>query len=442
LYFRIYDLRGQHVEKLHRRYQKEEQVGISPDTVRQNLIELLDYARQNVPYYQNIINELGNSYKEDPFDYLRQMPVLSKEVIRTHFDELKSSDLSKRKWFLNASSGSTGEPVEVIQDQEYMTRIAPMTLMFAKYAGRDVGQRQVMFWGSIHDIQGVRDSLKAKAMNRLSNTAICSVYRLDPATIRRFIDGINHKPPRLIVGYTNSLIEIAKFAEQEGLKVRKQNAIISSAGTLFPEFRETIERVFQCRVYNRYGSREVGDVACERPGFDGLWVPPWGNYLEIVDPDCQPLPNGVEGEILITSFSNHAMPLIRYQIEDRGVLAPANSKNHPKVGQVLEKITGRTVETYVNVRGETVDPSHFMPIVYHHKWIRKYQVVQKSPTCITYRIVKTAGDPPQEDIDNIIRFGKRIMNDPACEIRFEYVDDIMPTSSGKFRFLINEMKQS
>jgi phenylacetate-CoA ligase len=442
LYLRVYDLRGENVGRWYRKYQKEDAEGIPPFTTRNYLLDLLKHCHANIPYYRSIMNDLGDWYKEDPFEYLKQMPILSKEIIRTRFDDLKSSDLSKRKWYLNASSGSTGEPVEFIQDKEYVSRMSPITMLFSKLAGREVGESQVLFWGSMHDIQGAQDSWKAKAIMRLSNTTLRSVYRLDPATIRSFIEEINRKPPKLIVGYNNSLNEIAKFAEREGIKVRKQNAVIGSAGMMFPDFRLTIERVFQCRVYNRYGSREVGDIACERPGFHGLWVPPWGNYLEIVDPENKPVPNEVEGEIVVTNLVNYAMPLIRYQIEDRGVLASPAGRKHPKVGQVLERVIGRSVETYVNVRGETVDPSHFMPMLYHINWIRKYQIILNCPTCVTFRMVKDPGQPPQADVDNIVKMTRGIMNDPDCDVQFEFVEDIQPTRSGKLRFIINEIKPS
>ncbi len=100
--------------------------------------------------------------------------------------------------------------------------------------------------------------------------------------------------------------------------------------------REKIQQVFQCRVYDRYGSREFGDMVCENPNMDGLWVAPWGCYLEVVDTHGQRLPDGVEGEILVTSLTNHAMPLIRYKIGDRGVLTPQAHRNE-NGGQVLRK---------------------------------------------------------------------------------------------------------
>ncbi|MEM5774460.1 MAG: hypothetical protein AAGU05_05605, partial [Anaerolineaceae bacterium] len=163
---------------------------------------------------------------------------------------------------------------------------------------------------------------------------------------------------------------------------------------------------------------------------------------EIGGPDGKPVPDGAEGEILVTSFCNFAMPLIRYQIGDRGAMAAPGQPDQPPVGQVLDRLIGRTIETYYNAKGEVIDPSHFMPILYHLDWIRKYQVVQTSPSSIIFRIVKNSDHPPQDDLMQIVHQSRGVMHDDDCQIDFQYVDDILPTRSGKFNFIVNEMEPS
>ncbi|NEO66467.1 MAG: phenylacetate--CoA ligase family protein, partial [Moorea sp. SIO4G2] len=101
------------------------------------------------------------------------------------------------------------------------------------------------------------------------------------------------------------------------------------------------ESVFKCQVFNRYGSREVGDIACELPGKEGLWAAPWGSYIEIVYENNNPLPTGVEGNILITNLTNYAMPLIRYKIGDRGTLLV----NEPS-RQIFKEVSGRSTDMF------------------------------------------------------------------------------------------------
>ena len=114
-----------------------------------------------------------------------------------------------------------------------------------------------------------------------------------------------------------------------------------TADTLRDHMRARIERVYGCPVTNRYGSRELGDIAGQCSAVQGLHVFPWANYVEVVDDAGRPVGPGEEGELAVTSLINRAMPLIRYRIGDRGILArPGEGCSCGRPGQVLERITG------------------------------------------------------------------------------------------------------
>ncbi|HLO18179.1 MAG TPA: hypothetical protein VK206_25330, partial [Anaerolineales bacterium] len=348
LYFGLVALRGQALGAHYERFCRESQEGIPVDTTKKSLIELLSHCEQSVPYYAQIMKARGDSYTEDPEEYLRSFPVLSKDGIRRNFEALKSSDLPKRKWYFNTSGGSTGEPARFIQDHDYAAKAGALKFLYSRLAaGKDLGDSEIEFWSSPRDMERSNKSQTAQLINKLTNIQILSVFRLEPDVICRYISILNNKKPKLIIAYASAMFQIARFVEKNNLHVVPQEAIIVSAATLYPYMRETIERVFQCRVFNRYGSREVGDIACERPGYDGLWVAPWGNYLEIADHDGNRLAEGAKGEILVTSLTNYAMPLIRYQIGDRGVLRSRDKDNC----QMLAGVLGRTYDVFINSRG-------------------------------------------------------------------------------------------
>ena len=202
--------------------------------------------------------------------------------------------------------------------------------------------------------------------------------------------------------------------------------------------REKIERVFQCHVYNRYGSREVGDIACERPGYRGLWVAPWGNYVEIIDSEGRRVPDGDEGDIAITSLTNFAMPLVRYRIGDRGVLAPRQGAERARHGQVLEGVLGRSGDMFRGKSGQFIHGGYFMVMLFFRDWIRKYQVIQKDPSRVVFRIVSVGTDHPQTELDEITAKTRLALGDD-CEVSFEFVDDIPASGSGKFRYIVSEV---
>ena len=80
-----------------------------------------------------------------------------------------------------------------------------------------------------------------------------------------------------------------------------------------------------------------------------------------------------------------------------------------------------------------------MVLLYFRDWIAKYQVIQKSPSDITFRIVMSGSECPQTELDEIAAKTKVIMGHD-CETNFEFVDEIPSSESGKFRFLISEVQ--
>jgi phenylacetate-CoA ligase len=439
MYFAVVGLRNQPVGRYYRRFVREDQDGIPPDTTKRLLIRLLEHCRDHVPYYRRIMDRLGESFYDDPETYLTQMPVLTKEIIRTHFDELKSDDLANRRWYENTSSGSTGEAVRFIQDWDYATQSGALKLLYSRLAGREIGECEMLLWGSTSDIARGSHEWRAQLINKLTNTVMVNVFHMTEAEMRACLDLIHARRPKLIVAYVESIYELARFAQRKGIAVDRQSAIMTTAGTLHPLVRQTIERVFQCQVFNRYGSREVGDIASERPGRAGLWVAPWGNYVEVVDDAKQRVAPGAEGEILVTSLTNLAMPFVRYAIGDRGVLgAPASDDGAP-VGQVLETVLGRTVDMFRTRTGTVVHASFFAYMLYSREWIRKYQVTQKGYSDVVFKIVPSANGYDLSELNDIAVQTKRVMGED-CQVSFEFLEDIQASSSGKYRYFISEIE--
>jgi phenylacetate-CoA ligase len=438
-YFALVRLRGQALGTYYERFLREDQNGIPPDTTKRLLVQMLAHCKRSVPYYAEVMRDLGGSFYENPEQYLRRFPILTKGTIRSRFDELKSSDLPRRRWYYNTSGGSTGEPVRFIQDWDFVVQSGAIKLLYSKLAGREIGECEIRLWGSIRDIIQGSEGWKAALVNKLTNTIIFNAFRMTPEKMREFIAVFNAKRPKLILAYVQAIYELARFAEREGIEVVPQSAIMTSAGTLYSFMREKIQDVFQCRVFNRYGSREVGDVACERPGYEGLWVAPWGYYVEIVDSEGNRVPDGTEGELLVTSLTNFAMPLIRYRIGDLGVLSPMKGSDHGKSGQVLETVLGRTVDNFKTRNGVLGDGIYFMFLLYFRDWVSKYQVIQKDFSWVVFKIVKSGPGPQQAELDEIVAKTRLVMGSD-CEVTFEFVDDIPASGSGKYRYTISEVQ--
>lgn len=433
-------LRGYRFPSLLAQYSREHARGAGHETAMRALARLLHHCRQSVPYYAETLRQVGQARLEetDPIQCLSRLPVLTKHTIRAHFAKLQSADLGQRKWTCNTSGGSTGEPVRLIQDREYEDRSKAVSLFCNSLLGCDVGQPIVRLWGSERDLETGTRSVKARFFNWLTNTTWMNAFNLSPQAMRQHVDTLNRTGPAFIIAYASAAYELAQFAEREHFSLLPQQAVVTSAGTLYPFMREKIAKVFGCRVYNLYGSREVSDMACEIPGVDGLWVPPWSNYVEILDDEGVPVPPGRAGNIVVTCLTNFAMPLVRYRIGDCGALLPNAPANGRTTAQVLKFVSGRDVDMFRTRDEKLVDGEYFTHLLYFRPWVGKFQVVQKAHEHVVFKIVKTNGGASRTELDEIAAKSRLVMGE-QCRIDFEFPGELPPHPAGKYRYTISEV---
>jgi phenylacetate-CoA ligase len=262
---------------------------------------------------------------------------------------------------------------------------------------------------------------------------------MTPAEMREFVLSLNSNPPELIVSYVQPIYELARFAEREKIAMVPQKAILTSAGTLYPYMREKIEAVFKCKVFDRYGCREVGDIACECDSHRGLHVFPWGSYVEIVDDEGRPVPKGTEGNIVVTSLINFAMPLVRYFIEDRGILSAREDCTCGRRGQIFEKILGRTIDVFRTQEGAIIGGEYFANCIRDRSWVLKFQAIQRSEKQVIFKFVSSAAVPDPGELEDIRVKTRAVMGDD-CDVDFEFVADIPTSASGKYRYIISDIQ--
>jgi phenylacetate-coenzyme A ligase PaaK-like adenylate-forming protein len=447
LYFGYKYAKGSSFPRIYEDLVRQDHAGIDPGMQKQLLSRLLAHCHHSVPYYTEIMKGGGGSFEHDPESYLLHLPILTKELLRTRFDQLKSTDLASRRWFVNFSGGSTGgEPTRMIQDQEFGDRSNALQQFYSSWTGTQIGDPIVYVWGSERDIEynargGDRgEQMKRLIANGLMHQSFFNAFHVTPEKLRKFLTFLNARPPKLIIAYVDIMYEMSRFALREKISMRPQEAIITSAGTLTPIMRETIENVFKCKVFDRYGTREVGDIAGECKAHQGLHIFPWGSYVEIVDDAGERVPAGTEGNILVTCVSNYAMPLVRYQIGDRGILSTETTCSCGRRGQILEKILGRNDEIFVTKDGTQIEGFYFGIIMSLTSWALKYQIIQKSYTRILYKVILAEQGCKPEELNDIISKTRMVMG-ADCQVDFEFVEDIPKSPSGKYRYILSEVNR-
>lgn len=404
-----------------RRYQEEK------------LKKLLSHAYTNVPYYHRILPEAEvTNNGEVNLENFDKIPILTKDIIRKEGENLYSKDYKSRKPYENTSGGSTGEPVKFIQDKLYWQMNIANKFYFNRLLGKDIGEKEINLWGSERDIIRNTLSLKEKITNQLYNRTFLNAYKMDEYKLREVVSEINRVKPVSIWVYVESIDLLARFIKDNDLKVYSPKCIITTAGTLFPEIREKVETVFECPVYNQYGSREVGPIAVECNYKQGLHCFPWSQKLELIGEEELK-------DIIVTDLTNYSMPLIRYGIGDIGESSDSQICKCGRPTLFFKDIKGRITDTFINKNGTAIYGAYFRHALFGVEWVKKYQIVQKDYDFILYRIVKS-GDIRENDLKKITDFVKRIMGD-NCKVEFEFVDEIELSKSGKYRYTISEVKR-
>jgi phenylacetate-CoA ligase len=394
----------------------------------------LEHAVTTVPHYRDVVSP--GKAREDPLGALARFPLLSRDVVRDSWREMLSEDGDREKWIENTSGGSTGEPVKLLQDPEHLALTVAAREVYSTWAGGGLGEPELYIWGSEKDLEGSAEA-RNRFGNRLLRRTLLNAFLLTEETIEAILARLQSGPPHLVIAYAQAGYEVARFASRKGIAVPRQRGMIATAGTLYDFMREQMEETFGCRVLNRYGSRETGDMAGECEHRTGLHVLPWTCHVEVVGVDGEPVGPGEEGEIAVTGFTNRAMPLVRYLIGDRARL-PEREIPCPcgRRTQMLAEVTGRSVDTFLGPDGQMVDGEYFTHLMYFRPWLRQFQVVQRAPAEVVFRVACEA-EMPVADREEIVAKTRSVLGE-GCAVEFEQVETIAPSASGKLRYTIRD----
>lgn len=406
----------------------QESQWLSADEIRslqwERLRALLVHAGSRVPFYREAFRQAGLDVRAlvSPDD-LQSLPVLTKETIRTRGKDLLSDDADSRGAVANATGGSTGEPLVFHQDRQY--RIHRQAVMYRGFTwcGWRIGGPLAYLWGS--DVDSRSHKGLGAIRDALFGVTWIDAFRLEERALDAVLRRLESADPDIFIGYASSLRHLARHALSRGGGPRLR-AIETSAELLTPDARKMIEEAFRCRALDRYGCREAGVVAHECGSGEGWHVNAETVYVE-TDP---------EGRLLITPLMNYSMPLIRYRNEDLVELA-ADGCSCGRRLPLVRRIVGRQADIILSPSGRAIHGEFFTHLFYGVPGVREFQVVQKTREELVLRV---AGDGRFTE-ERRRRIEEAILDhgDSRFRLRWEEMEAIPRTASGKLRFTISEL---
>lgn len=397
----------------------------------ERLRKLLKQAQNHSPYYRSVFKKY-NLEITDAFDFtqLGRLPLLRRGDLQKHLDSILCDNAHNP--FLNSSGGSTGYPVNFYQDENYNLHSHITNLLYLSWMGIRPGDRTAIFWGADREFKDLsrydRFMLKVNRVKQLNS------FSMSEQLIEQFLSEINRFRPKYIYGYASSLHLAARYISQTKPLTFKPVAVRSSAEMLYDFQREEIERAFQAKVYNLYGSREVNNIAAECPAHEGLHIFASGRIVEIVDDDGRPVLYGTVGNVAVTDLTNYAFPFIRYLTGDIAVkkaTACSCGRGYP----LLEEIQGRVSDMIV-FDGKYIHGEFFTHLFYGNPQITQFQLVQHDNRTLKLQVVSKEKEPKLDDILSAIR--RKVGG--AIKIDIKVTDYIPPAPSGKYRFTVSRLK--
>lgn len=403
------------------------------------VFRVLEHAYKTTAFWRIHLRNAGlEPWDVSSFDSFRMLPLLTKADLRAKNRDLLSCDYSNATLHRKQTSGSTGVPVQVFVDPDAQQFKRGCVLRSDEWSGWRLGQRVAILWGAEENPRrGWRPWLRNALLERAT---YLDTLRITEESMASFTVALRRRPPSLLLGHAHSLYLFAQFLKSRGPSGIRPKGIISTAMVLHDWERQAIEEVFQCKVTNRYGCEEVSLIASECEEHNGLHVNADGIYLEVLRPDGTPCAAGEPGMIVVTDLVNRAMPVIRYQIGDMGVLSDRRcpcGRGLP----LLEKIEGRVADYVVTPRGEYVSgislTDHFNTMI---PGVVQLQIIQEELDRFLFRIVKGPEFGPNslEKIAALVaeRFGTAVRHE--CE----FVARIPQEPSGKYRFCISKVENT
>lgn len=396
-------------------------------------------AYAHCAFYRRRFQEAGISPADirDRSD-LDRIPTIAKEDVQEHGRDMISDQYSLETLHKDATGGSTGSPMQFYYTEDRLDSRVAATLRHNRWAGWEIGDRAGVLWGAPQDLRQsgrwndrVRDWI-------LDRRLLLDASSLTDESMAVFADELLHYQPKVLQAYSNTLALFARHLQARGIAGIRPQAIVCSAEVLTDESRALIEQTFDCRVFNRYGCREVAVIASECDRHSGLHINAENLLVEVLH-DGRSV-SGEVGEIVVTDLRNFAMPLIRYRIRDMGRMLDRQCECGRSL-PLIELIGGRVTDFLVATDGRRVSGIVLATyVITNVAGIRQVQFVQTLAGAITIRLVRSA----DWDDAAAAELARQIRSYLGAEMRVEidYCAAIPFEASGKYRFSISTLNQA
>jgi phenylacetate-CoA ligase len=394
---------------------------------RQELIKFISYAYENSKFYQRLYQNIDLASIKC-IDDLRALPIVDKEMLRENIVDVVT--IPRKGAVEGHTGGTTGKSLVVLNTREdSMKRMAMLDHFKARVGFVHRKMRRATFNGK-HIVPPGQKKKVFWRYNAACKQMIYSSFHITEDNMKYYVESFNKFKPHAIDGFFMSMCDIAGYIERHNIKLDFHPvAIFPTSETLTQSGRELLERVFKCKVYDQYASSEGAPFVTECPN----QTP----HIELASGVFEHFEEGSD-EVLVTSFTTHGTPLIRYRIGDSMKFADekANCTCGIEAPIVLE-IQGRRLDFLYTADGAKIYHvaslfKNIPPAVIRSQFVqnRLEEIVLKLE--VDKKLYKPEYDELLKD-EFLHKFGT------GTKFNIEHVDEIPREKSGKFRMIKNNI---
>ena len=437
---------------------------------QQKLRLLLKHSHKTSAYY----NDAFKGFDLDRVE-LNQLPVLTKSLLMNRFDDIVTdpvlklhklrawladpntlTKLYKDRWLVFQSSGSTGEPVVIVQDLPQIFRYQAVVVSRNPVKRPNLWQAIKILGGGL--FKPLRFAAITLTSGRGSSGYVASFQMpkppfflqhrflnvLDP--LDKLVSQLNDFQPLGLLTTPVMLDSLAneQLAGRLRLNLNGPMASLTTGGeTLYEATRRKARKAWNLEIQNIYGATECGIIAKSCCDFEHMHLMSDLCLLEVVDNQNNPVPHGSLGsKVLMTNLNNFDQPLIRYEMND---VVGFSAENHDcgLPFPLIKSLEGRSDQNFVleDTNGEQIPVRHEHFLVFDEVTsMRRFQLTQVGRNSFRLKYALTKGHPTgPTEAQTLIRSCLNKLDFPVkIDVVLEEVEDFPMGPAGKFRMFDNQ----
>lgn len=388
------------------------------------------YAATNSRFYRSLYDGIDVSDIRRISD-LSSLPIVDKEALRANIDDVFT--IPKRGAVIGHTGGTTGKSLTIRATQrDSMRRMAMLDHFKSRVGFEHRHMRRATFSGK-HIVPPNSQTLVYWRYNAACKQMLYSTFHITENNLGDYVRSLNEFKPHAIDGFFTSMVEVANYIERKQIPLSfAPIAIFPTSETVTQAGRGQLERVFDAKVYDQYASSEGAPFVTEC-SHGALHIEHASGVFETLE--------GTD-EILVTSFTTHGTPLIRYRIGDSMRFGPTTKCGCGIESATVRAIEGRRDDFVYRADGAKINSGNVANLFKNMpNSLVRAQVIQESLDRIQILLV-VDHSTYSPDHDELIRteFSHKFGTTTTLTIR--HVDDIPREANGKFRLIDNHLART